>query len=209
MKTLQEFRNVAATPLNESKVPFSVLLKFNTDRVLLNLQEELRLMAPYYFGKDTVVSFDLVSREDSKGRRKTQLSIIPQDKSTLTKANIDKLRAAIVKFVGVNFGKDELSITVGKADATLEGITPGSHHEKIYKTLFGNKAVKVGQSFKVLDVTFPEFFTVNHIVSNDVIVGDLAPKNVRHAHQVKTYIFVKGRGVFTEKTAPAEFKKYL
>lgn len=207
MKTLQEFREIAT--LNESKVPFNLILKFNTDRVLLNLQEELKLMASYYFGKEAVVSFDFVSKEDSKGRRKTQFSIIPVDKSTLSKANIDKLHAAIIKFVGTNLSKSEFSISVGKQDATLEGIRPGSHQEKIYKTLFGNKAVKVGQSFKVLDLTFPEFFKVNHIVSNDVIAGDLAPKNARHAHQTKTFVFVRGRGAFTQQNVPSEFKKYL
>lgn len=209
MKTLQEFIEVASSTLNESKVPFSLILKFNTDSTLMGLSDELKQMAPYYFGKDAVVKYDSISKEDSKGNRKTQFSIIPADKSTLTKANIDKLRAAIVRFTGINFSKQSLGITVGKVDETLENVRPGTPQEKIYKTLFGNKPVKVGQAFKALDGVFPEFFKVTHLVSNEVIVGDLAPKNVRHPHQRKTMIFVKGRGAFTEKTVPAEFKKYL
>lgn len=208
MKLLQEL-------LNEAVQPFNVVIQFNIKDGILPTSidtSELTQMSEYLMGKCRV-SWDYAKHD--KGGVKAQWTVVPQDKSKLTNENVGKLKEMILKLLtrgGVASASSALKVSVGKKKHELENIEPKSGYEKVYKTLFGKTAPKVGQRIKaeVGSVTFLDiYFEVDNIISNNLVFGSYGISNPKRAHQSKDILFVKDVGVFTASNAPEEYKKYF
>lgn len=204
MKTFLEF-------LKEAKQPHSFVIKMSYDRMPhYHFRQELKDWAEFKFSKGTDVSVDISSvSADRSGNYKYQYTIVPADSKDLTRQNISDISAFFNKALGYNFSDKSLKVTITKTDSSLEGVTPGSNIEKVYKTLFGKTAPKLGQKITTNLGTGKQVFSVVHIVSNHIIVLDSYALQGTYQYGGVRWIFVKDRGAWTESTAPQEFKKHL
>lgn len=197
--------------LNEAAQPFgiSVELKVSSYRAEIKETDD---MAKSVFGENTKVKYLELKFDKRKDTENRLYLIVPEDKSTITKQNVEKMRKLVIgKVYAPGFDLDKaVKLKIEKREAQLQNVDPRTPEHNAYKKAFSKTGLKPGQQIKIANGVADVYFTVDNLISNTMVLGTKAEKSrTRGWQDSKALLLIKDVGAFTEYNVPEEYKKYM